>query len=121
MDVLVVDDNPKVRNGLAKILERAGLLVGTAENGLAAFAEIQKRSYRVVVCDIQMPYMDGLELYEELERQYPEIARRVVFVSAWLGVPEIRQFIEETGRPHLEKPFEMADFVRLVRQVAAAA
>lgn len=121
MDVLVVDDNPKVRTGLAKVLERGGLLVRTAENGLAAFVELQKRTYKVVVCDIQMPFMDGLELYEELKRLDPDAARRVVFVSAWLGEPQIREFIENTGCRHLEKPFEISDFVRTVREVAAAA
>lgn len=117
MDVLLVDDNQRVRTSLARILRRAGLQVGTAENGLQAFAELQLNSYRAIVLDVQMPYMDGIELYEELQAEYPHLAERVVFVSAWAGEPTVRTFLEGTGRPVLEKPFDVMDFIKLVRRV----
>ena len=119
MDVLIVDDNTRVRSSLARILERAGLVVDTAENGLAAYAEVQIHPYRVIVVDIQMPFMDGIEFYEELRVDYPDLARRVVFVTAWTGEPAIRTFLEDTGRPFLEKPFDVVDFVKVVRHIAA--
>lgn len=118
MDVLIVDDNRRVRSSLARILKHAGLLVDTAENGLAAYAEVQSHPYRAIVLDVQMPFMDGIEFYEELRLDYPELARRVVFVTAWVDEPAIRTFLQDTGRPFLEKPFDVMDFVRLVRRVA---
>lgn len=119
MDVLIVDDNATVRGSLARILERAGLMVGTAENGLAAFAELRERQYRVIVCDIQMPFMNGIELFEEMREEFPDLARRVLFVSAWTSEPVVRAFLESSGRPFLEKPFELTDFIKMVRRIAS--
>lgn len=121
MDVLIVDDNPRVRGSLARILRRAGLTVDTAENGLHALAALKDRSYRVVVCDIQMPFMTGIELYEELRDAYPDLAERVVFVTAWASEPVVREFLDRSGRRFLEKPFEVSEFLDLVGRVAAQA
>ncbi|HEX9580368.1 MAG TPA: response regulator [Gemmatimonadales bacterium] len=119
MSVLVVEDNPEVRAGLTRILTRSGFEVDQAENGLVALARIQQRSYDAVVCDIMMPVMDGIRLYQLLAHQYPEAARRVLFVSAWFDDADVRGFLERTQRPVLRKPFDIEEFLRLVRGVAA--
>lgn len=58
MDVLIVDDEEDVRRTFTRALERAGYMVTALENGLAAFAELQQRQYRVIVCDVHMPFLD---------------------------------------------------------------
>lgn len=117
MSVLIVEDNPEVRHGLTRILTRSGFEVDHAENGLVALARIQQRAYDAVVCDIMMPVMDGIRLYELLAHQYPEVARRVLFVSAWFDDPNVSGFLERTSRPVLRKPFDIEEFVRLVRDI----
>ncbi|HWP36906.1 MAG TPA: response regulator [Gemmatimonadales bacterium] len=118
MAVLIVEDNPQVRASLSRILTRTGFEVDEAENGLAALSMVERRTYQVVICDIKMPVMDGVRMYELLERAYPAVARRVVFVSAWFDDADVRGFLEGTGRPFLQKPFDMDAFVRTVRAVA---
>jgi len=56
-----------------------GLSIGrlSGQNGLVALAKVQQRGYEAVVCDIMMPVMDGIRLYQLLAHQYPEAARRV--------------------------------------------
>lgn len=118
MEVLIVEDNPEVRTGLARVLGRAGFAVSTAENGLEALAELEHRSFHAVVCDIMMPVLDGIRLYELMETQYPTMAQRVLFVSAWFDDPKVQAFLARTQRPVLTKPFEIQQFVSVVRQVA---
>lgn len=118
-EILLVDDNHEVREGLARVLRRSGFAVVTAENGLEALEKLEGTEYRVVISDIMMPVMDGIRLYELLEVRYPAVAKRVVFVSAWFDDPVVNAFLTRTGRPVLQKPFEIQDFIRTVRETAA--
>jgi two-component system NtrC family sensor kinase len=117
--VLVVDDNPVVRQGLGKVLTTAGFRVETAANGLEALVVIEKHPPAAVVCDIMMPVMDGLRLYERLSALAPAVARRIVFVTAWADDPSIRTFLQRTGQPVLQKPFEIRDLIQAVRELTA--
>ncbi len=119
LTVLLVEDNHEVREGLARVLRRSGYDVATAENGLDALAKMEGGEFRAVICDIMMPVMDGIRLYQLLEARHPQMAKHVVFVSAWFDDPEVQAFLARTGRPILRKPFEIPDFIRAVEQVAA--
>ena len=116
MDVRVADDDPAVRNVLTRALGRAGFGVA---NGAAALAEIRWHRYDAIVCDIEMPLLDGVRLYEQIEAEQPEAAQHVLFVTALADNPEVRALHERTGRPLLKKPFELPELVSVVRAVAA--
>jgi hypothetical protein len=62
--------------------------------------------------------LNGLELFDQLKVQHPELAERLVFVTAWNNDPEIRAALSQAGRPVVEKPFDIQDLVALVRHVA---
>lgn len=117
--VLLVDDDPAVRQVVGKALGQAGFQVTAVDNGLAALAAIQTHSFGVVVSDIRMDFLDGMRFYQELEAEYPEVQKRVLFVSAWANDPEVDAFVERTGRPLLRKPFELRDLLDLVKDTAA--
>ncbi len=59
MDVLIVEDTPEVRSAYGRVLEHAGYMVKAVDNGLAALAELQQRSYSVILLDIFMPFLEG--------------------------------------------------------------
>jgi CheY-like chemotaxis protein len=115
VDVLIVDDDGAVRRVYTKALERAGFMVGAVDNGLAAFVELQEHSFRAIVCDIRMPFLEGRKLYEQLVADMPQLAERTVFVTAAGSEEPIRRFLAKTGRPVLHKPVELADLVAAVR------
>lgn len=117
--VLLVEDNHEVRQGLARVLRQAGFDVSTAENGLEALAKLDGGAFQAVICDIMMPVMDGIRLYQLLEARHPQVTKHVIFVSAWFDDPEVQAFLARTGRPILRKPFEIQDFIRAVEEVAA--
>ncbi len=117
MDVLIVDDDTNVRRAYTKILEREGFMVTAVDSGLAAFTELQQKTFRAIVCDIQMPFLGGESFYQQLEQAFPPMASRVVFATAWAGEENTRRFLEETGQPFLGKPVELAELVDAVRSI----
>ncbi len=116
MDILIIDDDRSVRSALLKAFERAGYMAEAVESGLAAVAALQQRSYRVIVCDIRMPFLDGVSFYDELNESDPETARRVVFVTAFAKEPTVHAFLERTSNVVLEKPFELDELLAVVKR-----
>ena len=115
--VLVIDDDRANREAFGKILTRAAFDVQYAENGLDALDRIAAESYDAIVCDISMPMLSGIGFFEQLEEISPEMAGRVVFVTAYADDPRVMTFLKQTGRPVMEKPIELASLVEAVRQI----
>ena len=74
--ILVVDDEPSLASGLARLLRRDGHTVDTVANGRLALAQLEARAYACVLCDVRMPELDGPSLYRLLERQQPKCDRQ---------------------------------------------
>jgi CheY-like chemotaxis protein len=115
--ILVVDDEPLVAAIMADVLGLEGYEVETAKNGREALEKIAARSYDLILSDLQMPELDGVGLYHELERQQPSLLQRLAFVSGSTEVPEYASFCEQTAVTLLGKPFGVADLHRLVQRL----
>jgi len=118
MDILILDDDEAVRKSFTRALERAGYMVTAMDNGLAAFAELQRHHYQAIVCDIHMPFLEGRTFYDEILKDYPQMAQRVVFATGWAEQDEVAAFLKRTGRPVLRKPVDVKHLVEMVRGVA---
>ena len=70
----------------------------------------------LVVSDTKMPVMDGVELFRELERRFPALRRRIIFVTGDVLDAEKRQFLESSGAPFLTKPFDLTEVRNVVRR-----
>ena len=117
MDVLIVDDSREVSTVYGQVLERAGYMVKAVDNGLAAFAELQQGRYAVILLDILMPFLEGKSFFRQLETDFPEMTKRVVFVTGMAGDDETREFLEQTGQPLLQKPVDADQLVGAVRKM----
>ena len=115
--VLVVDDEPEVASMLAEMLSADGHAVDTAGNGAIALEKLGERTYDLILSDMKMPELDGPGLYRELERRYPELTRRVLFLTGDTLGPDITEFLERTGARSLNKPFALEEARRVVQQV----
>lgn len=113
--VLVVDDEPSVLRAVKRIL-RDGYEVDVVDNGREALALLGSREYRAVLCDLQMPRPDGVEIYDHLAESKPEMLARLAFMTGGALSSRITSFltrVERAGMPVLDKPFDH----RLVRQL----
>ena len=119
LSVLVVEDDPDTRAGMRKVLVESGFAVTEVDDGLRALEVVAARRFDAIVCDLRLPYLPGGGFYEALVKRDPELARRVIFVSAIAHDPAVRRFLDGTGRPYLPKPYEVQAFIEAVKRVAA--
>src|SRR6058998_3159691 len=92
--VLIVDDEEAVRRPMARFLGRRGAQVDEAPDGAEALARLGAQQPDVILVDLRMPRMSGVELYEQLEETRPELAARVLFLSG-----DISQLSEPGNTP----------------------
>ncbi|QSQ12577.1 MASE1 domain-containing protein [Myxococcus landrumensis] len=102
--VLVVDDEPRLAQSMRLLLEPYHDVVTTLRGGEALALVTAGHRFDVILCDLQMPEMDGAALYRRLGVMAPELTRRMVFISGGAYTAETRTFIETVPNLVLEKP-----------------
>jgi PAS domain S-box-containing protein len=119
--VLLVDDEAPIRRALHRMLERAHD-VFVADSGESALAELlaNGQRYDVILCDLMMPHMSGMQVYDRLAGEYAELTRRFIFMTGGAFSKRSSEFLAECDRPVLDKPFDMDTLSRAVAQVTAA-
>ena len=100
--LLVVDDEPPLRSGIEAFGQLRGFSVLVAGNGEEAFERIRRTAVDAIVCDLRMPELDGLGLYERLRLERPGLAARMVFITGDLPTADAQL---KTRQPILAKPF----------------
>lgn len=116
--VLVVDDDPLVRKAMARTFKRHH--VTTAENGRAATEEIERNKPDIIISDLKMPEMDGIELANKIQERWPELASRIVFVSGTASeIERARQIAPQ--QPLLTKPVSNKALEQRIAEVLEAA
>lgn len=115
--VLVVEDEPALAEAVSEALKDAGLVVDRAADGEAALARVRERTYDLIVCDLKMPRLDGMQFYRAIAAATPELARRVIFVTGDVAGTDAETFLESSGCRWLAKPFRLGDLLRSVREV----
>lgn len=117
--VLVVDDEPLVRAAIARILERDHEVVG-AGNGAEALETIaEDDGFDLVICDLTMPVMDGIEFFQQLQASGSVLAERTVFATGGPYSGRAKDFVRANRALVLDKPFSRDQLRGLVRAVGA--
>ncbi len=119
MRVLVVDDDPGVRYTLREILSSAGLAVEEAGDGEEALARFDAAPVPLVIADLRMPRMDGMELLRRLLSRQP--APRVVLVTAHGSERQAAEAVRAGAWDYFRKPFDNDELLAVVRRAAEAA
>lgn len=119
--ILVVDDESGIRQVLKECLH-SRYDVTTAEDGLAAQDLLREQRYDAIVLDIHLPQISGMELYQWLESERPEQARRTLFITCVSSYPTYEKFARENQDRCFAKPFMIDELVsaveRLIRKEA---
>ena len=114
--VLVVEDDRGVAEVLRDLLADDGHHVDLASDGLAALDLIGLADYDLIFCDLQMPRLDGIGLYAELEHRRPDLLRRFIVVSEFFADDRADEFLLRTKVPAIAKPYDPADVRRAVME-----
>jgi CheY-like chemotaxis protein len=116
--ILIVEDEDGLRDNLADLLSLEGYHVKTAPNGVQGMGAHLSFRPELVISDVVMPIMDGVEMVRQLRQRDPQL--KALFISGFFGTRSVRQElmdeIERFGYPMLSKPFKPSDLFALVRQ-----
>jgi CheY-like chemotaxis protein len=115
--VLVVDDEFGMRETLVDILEAAGYTVTPAADGGAALAMAREQQFDVIVMDIRMPVLTGVEVLASLHHPPPQI----VLMTAYAMEEQLADAREHRAFAVMQKPFQIPYLLRIVAEAAAAA
>jgi CheY-like chemotaxis protein len=104
--ILAVDDEPQMGRLLQGVLK--GHEVVTVSSAVDALATLRSgERFDIIFCDLTMPQMTGMEFYETLESELPEVAKRIVFLTGGGFTPKARTFLEQVKNQRVYKPFEV--------------
>jgi two-component system response regulator AtoC len=112
--VLLVDDDPAVAKVLGALLVQAGLTVHTAKSGAEALQLLRQKPIDVVVSDVRMPGMSGLELLAEVTRSGPEVP--IILMTAHGTVPMAVEAMKAGAADFILKPFDREEILFTVRK-----
>lgn len=115
LEVLVVEDDPDMRSLLREVLEMDGMNVTVAADGFEADRLASERGYDVVVSDIRIPGIDGVELTRRLGKGLAP--PRVILITAYPTPRTVELGYIAGARRVLPKPFSLRQFARLVEEV----
>jgi PAS domain S-box-containing protein len=103
--VLFIDDEPQIRLLARDILAPHDVV--TATSGRDAIELLASREFDAIVCDLQMPDLGGVDVYDWLLARRPDLAHRIVFTTGGAFTDRAHDFIATSSLPHLEKPFDI--------------
>ncbi len=116
-NILVIEDDQKMRNGLVEILKEERYEVESAENGQAGLEKIRKKDFDAVLTDLIMPVMGGLEVLREIKRMKPKTS--VIIITAFGTIENAVEAIKAGASDYITKPFKIDEVQTKIRKVFA--
>jgi len=116
MSLLIVDDEESVRTSLYNWFREDGYTVGTAKDAYEALQQIEKASWDILLLDIKMPGMDGLELQRRIREFNSDVI--IIIMTAYASVDTAVQSLKEGAYDYVVKPFNPDDLSHLIRNAS---
>jgi two-component system cell cycle response regulator CpdR len=116
--ILLAEDDNDMRRFLVKALEQAGYSVISYDNGMSAYHRLREEPFELLLTDIVMPEMDGIELARRASELDPDI--KIMFITGFAAVALNPDSQAPKDAKVLSKPFHLRDLVNEVQKVLAA-
>ncbi|MFT6245271.1 MAG: two-component system LytT family response regulator [Salibacteraceae bacterium] len=114
--ILIVEDDINIRESLQEIFELSGYEVSTAQNGKLGYDSIMENCPDLVICDVDMPELDGFELLQAINQRLKNaIIPPFLFLTAKVEAKDLRQGMNLGADDYIFKPFDHKDILRSVR------
>ncbi|AJF07274.1 CheR family methyltransferase [Geoalkalibacter subterraneus] len=117
--ILVAEDESMIRHLVGTVLERKGWTVIGARDGKEAMSHLENEIFDLVLMDIQMPHLDGIEVTRILRQKEAEIGRRtpVIALTAHAGEDDRRRFLRAGMDGRITKPIKIGDFLQTIEKI----
>jgi len=118
-NILIIEDDKKMRDGLVEILAEEDYQVDSAENGQLGLEKIKKKDFDVVLTDLIMPVMGGMEVLRETKHTKPKI--HIIFITAFATIENAVEAMKAGASDYITKPFKIDEVQTKIRKVLAEA
>lgn len=112
--ILIIDDNESLRYTLENVLEEHGFNPTSVEDGIKALEEIRTKSYDLVICDMKMPKMDGMQILAEMKKIDPDLP--FIILTAFGDIKNAVEAMKHGASDYLTKPFDNDGMVLTLRK-----
>jgi len=117
--LLVIDDDAGIRKALKRMLDGHDVIeVESGERACQLLSADQR--FDIIICDIGMPNMSGIDVHRWLLQHHPRLAQRIVFLTGGAFTPGAGEYLEKVQNPQVEKPFDSAHIEQLVADYVRA-
>src|SRR5215471_14619446 len=117
LEVLIVEDDDDLRESICETLQDAGHSVHDAADGAAALDVARARHLDVIVTDVQMPKLNGFELFQRVKEESPDT--EVIIVTSHGDVAQAVAAMKEGANDYLVKPFQADELLLRLERIAA--
>ncbi|TYB32882.1 MAG: response regulator [Flexistipes sinusarabici] len=114
-NILIIEDDKITAEGISSILDNEGYQVDIAQNGKIAFDRLKDKSYNIIITDLMMPEMDGIQFINRLRMADNETP--VIVVTAYGNIENMLAAFELGAVEIMEKPFDIEEFIHLVNEL----
>ncbi len=118
-NILIIEDDSKMREGLAELLKEEGYKVESAENGKKGIDKLMGKDFDVVLTDLIMPVMGGMDVLRETKRMRP--ATHVIFITAYATIENAVEAMKSGASDYITKPFKIDEVQTKIRRTLAEA
>ena len=118
LEILLLDDEPIVGKRLKPALAKIGCEVEVFEDPIAALERINQKAFDIVVTDIRMDEMDGMQILDQVLTRYPET--KVIMITGYAMIAVAREAMEKGAFDFIAKPFKPDDLRQVIAKAAAA-
>ena len=116
LEILVLDDEEIVCTRLKASLEKAGYVVEIFTDSREAKNRIEQHKFDIVVTDLKMAHIDGLQLFQMAHDKWPGC--EIILITGFATVEVTREALHKGVRDVIAKPFKIADFIKIIDQLA---
>lgn len=116
-NILVVDDEPAMRQLLSRLLTGEGHEVVTVDNASSALDELESKRYDLILLDIKMPGMSGIDFYEYIQKKDYSLAKRIIFITDSVIGTKVEDFLTRNKAHYVTKTFDTEQLKRDINHI----
>jgi len=112
--ILIVDDEPIIRDVLADQLHLYGYITGVAESGQKALEILEKEEFDLVIADVRMPEIGGVELLQKVSNLYPDMAK--ILLTGYIDDQVSKYAFKSEGVFRIKKPYNLEELIIIIKR-----
>ncbi len=116
-NALIIEDEPAIARLCKILLVEEGFEVDIVNNGRDAQTAVEGKEYHLLLLDIRLPLVSGEDFYKWLEKERPETAKKVAFMTGSIMGGDTMRLLKKSGRPYLHKPFRVNQLKKMIERV----